>query len=348
MGVSVADRRGAIAQFVAERSAAHAVDIADMHQLGGGAIQENYGLDVNIRGGAFDGRHAWVLRSDAPSRVAASHSRAHEFALLQVAHDAGVLAPQPLWLCSDPGVIGRPFYLMQRLAGTAAAHDVVRRSWTEAQRNGLARRLGQELARIHGIRPPQPLLSYLPESGIAPARSRVQQYQLWLDRLPDAHPVLEWGLRWLAVNALEADTVVLCHCDYRTGNYLVDNGELSGILDWEFAAWGDRYEDIAWFCARCWRFGAWQFEAGGIADREPFYEGYTSESGRQVDPERVAYWEVMAAVRWSIIALQQAQRHGSGEQASLELALTGRIVPEMELDILQSIERIETGVGDRA
>ena len=348
MGVSVADWRAAIAQFIAEHSAASAVDIADIHQLGGGAIQENYGLDVRIRGGAFAGRHAWVLRSDAQSRVAASHSRAQEFALMQVAHDAGVLAPQPLWLCADPGLIGRPFYLMQQLAGTAAARDVVRGNWTDAQRNGLARRLGQELARIHRIRPPQPLLSNLPEPGIAPARSRVQQYRQWLDRLPDAHPVLEWGLRWLDGNATEVDTVVLCHSDYRTGNYLVNNGELSGILDWEFASWGDRYEDLAWFCARCWRFGAWQFEAGGIADREPFYEGYVGESGLQVDPERVAYWEVMAAVRWSVIALQQAHRHCSGEQVSLELALTGRIVPEMELDILQSIERIAARVQDCA
>ncbi|MDH3377618.1 MAG: phosphotransferase family protein [Gammaproteobacteria bacterium] len=341
--MSAAGWRAAIAQFVTEQSAARAVDIADIRQLGGGAIQENYALDVRVRGGAFDGRHAWVLRADAPSRVAASHSRAEEFALLQVAHDAGVLAPQPLWQCADPGLIGQPFYLMQRLTGTAAARDLVRGAWTEDQRNSLAQRLGQELARIHGIRPPQPRLSYLPKPGIASARSRVQQYRLWLDCLPDAHPVLEWGLRWLDVNALEADTVVLCHSDYRTGNYLVNDGELSGILDWEFANWGDRYEDLAWFCARCWRFGAWQFEAGGIADREPFYAGYTSESGQQVDTERVAYWEVMAAVRWSVIALQQAQRHCSGQEESLELALTGRIVPEMELDILQTIERIEAG-----
>lgn len=348
MGVSVADWHAVIAQFIAERSAADAVDIAKIRKLGGGAIQENYVLDVGIRGGAFAGRHAWVLRRDAPSRIAASHSRAHEFALLQVAHDAGVLVPQPLWHCADSGLIGRPFYLMQRLVGTAAARDVVRRARTKRQRVGLARRLGQELARIHAIRPPQPLLSYLPEPGIAAARSRVQQYRRWLDQLPDAHPVLEWGLRWIDINALEADAVVLCHCDYRTGNYLVDNGELRGILDWEFATWGDRYEDLGWFCARCWRFGAWQFEAGGIGDRESFYEGYTSESGQQVDPDRVAYWEVMAAVRWSIIALQQAQRYCSGEQTSLELALTGRIVPEMELDVLQSIEHIEAGARDRA
>ena len=59
-----------------------------------------------------------------------------------------------------------------------------------------------------------------------------------------------------------------------------------------------------------------------------------------VDTQAVAYWEVMAAVRWAILALQQGQRHLSGAQRSLELALTARMVPDMELDALQQIERL--------
>ena len=59
---------------------------------------------------------------------------------------------------------------------------------------------------------------------------------------------------------------------------------LTGILDWEFAGWADPMEDVAWFCAKCWRFGANRLEAGGIADRAPFYAGYEAESGRRIDP----------------------------------------------------------------
>jgi len=42
----------------------------------------------------------------------------------------------------------------------------------------------------------------------------------------------------------------------------------------------------------------------------------------------------MATLRWAVIALQQGQRHLSGEEPSLELALTARMLPELELDIL--------------
>jgi hypothetical protein len=45
-------------------------------------------------------------------------------------------------------------------------------------------------------------------------------------------------------------------------------------------------------------------------------------------------------VRWAVLALQQGERHCSGEQRSLELALTGRMVPELEFDLLEQIERI--------
>ena len=68
--------------------------------------------------------------------------------------------------------------------------------------------------------------------------------------------MLEWGLRRLELSPPAAGEVVLTHQDFRTGNYMLDTTGLTGILDWEFAAWGDPMTDIGWFCARCWRFGA--------------------------------------------------------------------------------------------
>lgn len=77
-----------------------------------------------------------------------------------------------------------------------------------------------------------------------------------------------------------------------------------------------------------------------MGSRDAFYRGYERASGKSIDHDAVAYWEVMAAVRWAVIALQQADRHLSGEEESLELALTGRLVPEMEMDALMKIDKI--------
>lgn len=334
--------------FLASAAGANRAAIAALAPLRGGAIQENWSIDIELDGGGLAGAHALVLRTDAPSRVAASHGRADEFALLKLARAAGVTAPEPLWLCDNPAVIGRAFYLMRRVPGVAAGHRIVKDLSLGGPRDTLAERLGQELARIHAVTPqtiaqlaPAQSLAFLPPSSSQPGLDRVQLYRSYLDELGDPHPALEWGLRWLELNARLAREITLVHQDFRTGNYLVDEHGLTTILDWEFCAWGDPMSDIGWFCAKCWRFGATEREAGGIASRAPFYRGYEAASGRRVDPAAVHYWEVAAHVRWAVIALQQAARHLSGAQRSLELALTGRLLPELELAMLDLMDAAE-------
>lgn len=330
----------AVGEFLASVCDCDRLEIRDLRLLSGGAVQENYALDIEVEGGSDPGRHALVLRTDATSRVQTSLSRNQEFAVLKAVHAAGVNVPEPLWLCEDPSVIGRTFFVMRRVPGVAAGHKLVRDPGLETAREALLERLGEELARLHAIRPGVPGLEFLPECGYAPALNRVSLYRRYLDLLSAPQPALEWCLNWLERSQPENGDVVLCHSDFRTGNYMVDNGKLTGILDWEFAAWSDFHEDIGWFCARCWRFGRNDREAGGMGSRQAFYRGYERTSGVSIDHDAVAYWEVMAAVRWAVIALQQAERHLSGEEESLELALTGRLVPEMELDALMQIDSI--------
>src|SRR5262249_49641521 len=182
----------------------------------------------------------------------------------------------------------------------------------------LAERLGAELARIHSIGPGEPGLEFLPLPWPSPAQAAIDGLRAHLDRLDRGHPVLEWALRRLELTAPPAGEIVLIHQDFRTGNYMVDGTGLTGILDWEFASWGEPMTDIGWFCARCWRFGVVALEAGGIAPRADFYGGYERASGRKIDGPAVRYWEAMAHVRWGVIALLQANRHISDGEPSLE------------------------------
>lgn len=328
----------ALAGWLSEEAGADDLEIRAMDKLSGGAIQENWSLLVAVDGGVRE----WVLRTDAPSGVSTSHGRVEEFALLKAAHKAGVTVPEPLFLNSDTGLLGKPFYVMERVAGRAEGHVLVRDPALRGEGGDqLVERLGAELACIHSIRPPRRDLDFLLLPEAPPALTRIATYRAYLDALPDPNPALEYALRWLELCAPETPELVLCHSDFRTGNYMVEHGELTGVLDWEFASWSDPMEDIAWFCARCWRFGAWEREAGGVGEREAFYRGYEAGSGRAVDSDVVPYWEVMAAVRWAVIALQQGERHLSGGEDSLELALTGLRAPEMELDALMDIARIE-------
>lgn len=330
--------RSALERFLTTAARADAVAIADAKLLSGGAIQENWFVRAEISGGPQAGVLDAVVRTDSPSAVAASLGRAQEFALLKAAFDAGVTVPEPLWLCEDREVIGRQFFIMRRIAGIAAGHVLVKDARYGGDRKALAERLGAELARIHTVRPPRRDLGFLPTYDEAPALHAIERFRAHLDAHHTPHPALEWGLRWLERHAPPRRELVLCHGDFRTGNYMVDEHGLTGVLDWEFAHWGEPLEDIGWLCARCWRFGSTAREVGGIGDREHLYRGYESVSGKALDRDEVRYWEVMAHMKWAIIAIQQAERHVSGEETSLMLALTGHIVPELEYEILSMTE----------
>ena len=320
-----------LAAFIAAASGARDVRIDRYERLSGGAIQENFALDACI-----DGRdEAFVLRKDAPSRVAVSRTRAEEFALLRAAFAAGVIVPEPLWASDDPSIAGTPFFIMRRAGGTAIGRRIVRDETLGGDRATLAARLAEQLARIHTIRPPRADLAFLGEPRTV--HDFVADAYTFLDATGRTEPALELGLRWLDVHAPVPEETVLLHHDFRTGNYMLDAGGITAILDWEFAGWGDPHEDIGWFCAWCWRFGANDREAGGIGSRDAFYAAYERASGRRIDDNRVRYWETFAHARWAIIARQQTERHRSGAERSLELLLIGTLEPELDDMLLRGI-----------
>jgi aminoglycoside phosphotransferase (APT) family kinase protein len=325
----------ALARFLATASGADGVAIAGLERLAGGAIQENWGVDAVFSGGRLAGRQPLVLRTDAPTGIAWSLSRAEEFAVLQAAYAAGVAVPEPLFLCADPGIIGRPFFLMRRLAGSAEGRQITSDPALEPALPAVAARLGRALARLQRIRPPRPDLAFLRRIGPA---QHIAHFRAYLDRHHGPRPVLEWTARWLERHMPEPLPPVLCHRDFRTGNYLLDGAELTGVLDWEFAGWGDPDEDIGWLCCKGWRFARLDRELGGIADRRPFYEAYEDDAGRRLEPTRLFFWEVLANLRWAVIALQQSDRHLLGGARELSTAIIGRRAAECELELLMLLD----------
>jgi aminoglycoside phosphotransferase (APT) family kinase protein len=330
--------RRALAEFLAAASGANCVEIAGLWLLRGGAVQENWGFDARFFGGPLDGEQRLVLRTDAATSLPGSLTRPQEFAVLKTAYATGVTVPEPLFASEDTDVWGKPFLIMRRVNGIAAGDRITGETALDPALPGIAERLGRELARIHRVRPPRPDLAFLKPVAEVDATRQIAGFRRYLDGHPTPRPVLEWGMRWLETHMLSPSEPVLCHRDFRTGNYLVDGTALTAILDWEFAGWGDPLEDIGWFCCKGWRFARLDRQAGGIAQREPFYRGYEDESGRQVDPHRVRFWEVLANVRWAIIALHQHDRYMIGGERSLDLALTGRRATDCELEVLMLLD----------
>jgi aminoglycoside phosphotransferase (APT) family kinase protein len=330
--------RAALARFLAEASGSDRVEITALELLPGGAIQENWGLDAMFGGGRLAGAQRLVLRTDAATGIPSSLGRIEEFAVLQAAFAAGVTVPEPLFACADLSVSGRPFFVMRRVAGTASGREITADPARETALPQIADQLGRQLARIQTIRPPHPDLGFLPSPSESSPEAQIAGFRAYLDHHPQPRPVLEWAICWLEAHVPPPLPPVLCHRDFRTGNYMLDGAELTGVLDWEFAGWGDPDEDIGWFCCKGWRFARLDREAGGIADRAPFYAGYESAAGRRLDPERVRFWEIFANLRWAVIALQQSDRYLHGGARDLSTAIIGRRAGECELELLMLLD----------
>ena len=317
------------------------VRIEQMALLGGGAVQENWRIDAAVSGGAYDGANRWVLRTDAVARLVVSLDRTAEFGVISAAHGAGVKVAPPLARCDDPEVIGAPFLVQGFVEGEAQARRLTRDEGLAQWGQDVAFQLGVELAKIHRIAAGAAELSFLPQPMISPALAEVAKFRAALDTAGEPRPALEYALAWLHENDPGSDGLCLVHGDFRTGNFLVSDWKLSAILDWEFAHWGDPYEDIGWFSAKCWRFGNDHLTAGGIGSLEAFEGGYQSVLPCRFDLRKIAYWQVMAAAKWATIAVLQGDRYRLGGETSIELALTGLMPSELELEALDGIKALE-------
>lgn len=321
-----------LVEFIEAKTRGHVVDIC-LEPLLKGAVLRHWRLDLSLRGGHFEGAQSWVLRADGLTPLGMGLTRAREFALQRVLLAAGLNVAEPLFMCCDTSVLGAPFFAMRFVEGESDGAAIVAAGANEK----LADALAAELATLHRLDLVNRLrfLARPPEDAAA---ARIAALARLLAQDDDPHPAATWALRWLAQHKPAPVPPVLGHGDFRTGNYLVAGGALAAVLDWDFAGWSDPDEDIAWFCAKAWRFGAIAREAGGIAPRAVFERAYERAAGRRLDPVRVHYWEVMAALRWLVIALQQRDRFLQRGERSLDLALTGRRVAECEHEILRLTE----------
>jgi hypothetical protein len=211
------------------------------------------------------------------------------------------------------------------LDGETIPRRLLRDEAYTAARPGLARRLGEVLARIHQVNPDSvPGLPRLDALG---------QLTGLYEAFAEPRPALEIGLRWLAGHRPAPAADALVHGDFRTGNLMIGADGLHGVLDWELAHRGDPRQDLGWLCTKAWRFGS-ASPVGGFGARADLMAGYAAGGGTPPDEETQRWWELYGTVRWALLCRRQAERYLAGDEPSIELAVLGRRVCEQEYDIL--------------
>jgi aminoglycoside phosphotransferase (APT) family kinase protein len=287
--------------------------------LAGGASKEAWSVDAG-------GEKLLVRRAAVGVIHKHTLSLAHEFAVLEAAYEAGVKVPRPIRYIPD--LDGREAFVMERLAGETIGRRIVRMDVPER----LPVEMAEQLAKIHAIPPRR--LPFLEEA-------RIERMIEEFDEVDEPRPAIELGLWWLREHRPPPREPVVVHGDYRIGNVVVRAQEgLVGVLDWEFAHVDEPVRDLAFALVRAWRFGVPDKRLGGIGDVEPYLERYNELTGLDVRPEELDYWELAGNVGWAIGCLTQMQRHLSGLDRSVELAVLGRLGAEVEYEICHLLEKV--------
>lgn len=290
-------------------------EVTDLQRLSGGASRETYSF-------AAGGRPLILQRQ----RRGGTSDMAMEARVLRAAAEAGVPVPALVADATDRRALGAAAFVVERIDGESIARKLLRDDEYATARTRVAGQCGAILAAVHRI--PVAVL------GDLEVADPVEGTRTMLDGLGEPHPAFELALRWLDRNRPVAGPVAVVHGDFRTGNLLVDAEGVTAVLDWELVHLGDPMEDLGWFCARAWRFGADDRPAGGFGSREELWDAYEAAGGAPVDPAAARWWELLATLRWGVICILQASSHWHGITRSMELATIGRRASENEHDVL--------------
>jgi aminoglycoside phosphotransferase (APT) family kinase protein len=234
---------------------------------------------------------------------------------------SAVPVPTAPWWEPDPTALGSPFFVMERVDGIVASDNppYVFGGWVvdlgPEGRKQLEDGVVEVLAGLHAIDIATADVAFLerPEYGATPLDQHLG-YQRWYydwARGDRRFTQIDRALDWLEANRPEDEgPTVLNWGDARLGNTMFRDGRPVAVLDWEMAALGAPEVDLAWavHLHDFFKDLAVRFEMDPLEDffpRDRVVATYEALTGRQV--QNYDYYEVFAAVRYSIVSIRTGE-----------------------------------------
>lgn len=231
--------------------------------------------------------------------------------------------PTVLWSEPDPGVLGSPFFVMERIDGVVPP-DILpynMMSWlldgSDEERRRLQDSTVSALARLHMIDRPAQRFPFLPgaDGDRSPLTRHVDEqraYYEWVVADGGRSPLIERSFDWLDAHwPVEEGPTVLSWGDSRIGNVLCRDFEPVAILDWEMASLGPAELDVGWLITLHAFFQdvATTYAMPGLpdflrsADVVAAYEAITGYTPRDLD-----FYNAYASTRHAIIMSRIGRR----------------------------------------
>ncbi|WP_305785115.1 phosphotransferase family protein [Symbioplanes lichenis] len=290
----------------------------------------------NLTYAVTDGTHRWVLRRPPLGHVLpTAHDMTREHTVLDALSRAGFPVPRPVRLCTDPDVIGAPFYLMEHVDGT------IYRDATTLDADALhtlVLSLVDTLADLHALVPAEiGLGGFGRPEGFNERQVRRWKKQLDASRSRELPGIEELHERLAAeIPAGGRGTVV--HGDYRLDNVLIgDKLQVNAVLDWEMSTLGDPLSDVALMLVYSRRPFFAPVDVPGLPSQAEIIDRYARRSGR--DLSTLSWYIAFAAFKLAVILEGVHYRYVHGQTVGAGFDTVGALVAPL---IAQGLAQLET------
>ncbi len=269
------------------------------------------------------GEREIVLRRAPPGvNIKSAHDMGREYRILGALAPRWPKVPRPVAHCDDPGVIGTPFYAMERVKGVILrAHVPDGLELDAPTMKRVSESTCDTLAEIHKLDHAAAGLGDLGK----PQGYIERQVRGWAERYRKARtddvPQIEKLGAWLEEHRPTESGATLVHNDFKYDNVVL-SPDLQGVvavLDWEMATIGDPLMDLGtalgyWIQAddppvfQVTVFGP--TNRPGNLTRVEFAERWSRATGR--DASNVLFYYAFALFKLAVVAQQLYKRYVDG------------------------------------
>jgi len=250
---------------------------------------------------AVDGLRYVLRKKPAGALLPSAHAVDREFRIISALHGSEVPVARPLSLCTDVGVIGTVFYLMEYVAGRNF-WDATLPGMTPPERAAIYEEMNRVMVALHTL---DYAAAGLGEYG-KPGNYFARQIGRWSGQYRASETehieAMEKLLQWLPANIPPGEETKLVHGDYRLDNLIfqTDSPRMLALVDWELSTLGHPLADFSYH-VMLWRLPAGEtgglqgldLRALGIPTEADYMAAYCARTGRkEIDPR---VWEFCMA-----------------------------------------------------
>ena len=332
--------------FAAQVPGASDLSIEGFDHVTFGHSSETVALTLAWRADDGEHRRDVVLRArPAPPGLLEPYDLHRQFTILRAIDPTPVPAPRALWYEPTGNVLGREFYVMERLDGTVYEGALpAELEDAGARLERMSRSLVDALAAIHRVD--------LAAVGLAAAEGRdhldreLAHWTAELQRVQrDRLPALERLAAELADRRPEPSaTITLVHGDPKPGNFAFTDDAVSAIFDWELATVGDPLADVGYLECMWTSPASFTSHAGALTVDE-FVACYERLTGHAVRHRE--WYRAFQGFKLAVIMLVGAMLFDSGATDDLRMANMGLGVHPFTTTALCDLGIVELYQGEQ-